>query len=108
MENEFTLEKLAISKRLHAVEEKLNILIVAREEQHKTQQFLIETLREMMSKHEKFIYGNGRDGAKVRLDRLENYSDSQRWHFRTLWTAVVGLLAATVCEFISVVGRHVK
>ena len=47
-------------------------------------------------KLERFIDGNGVDGARVRLDRLDQFRKAGIWFFSLLTTVVVGLVAKEV------------
>jgi len=42
------------------------------------------------------IFGNGRNGLVVRLDRLEQSEKVRKWHIRTLWVGIVGLVISLI------------
>ena len=76
-----TLEKLKIHERLASIETKLDAFL----DGHK--------------KHSEIIFGNGDEGLKLKIDRLEVDYESRKWHFRTLWAVVIGIIGNLIFTF---------
>lgn len=92
MSDEFTLEKLKIHERLAGIESKFDAHMKAEENVSKD-------IRDILKRHDELLLGNGKDGMTVRVDRLEIEHESRKWHFRSLWAIMVGVLANIVVTF---------
>lgn len=86
----FLLEKLKIADRLSAVESQVARLVAHAESEHGTMSRYHETLMKMLEKHDRDINGNGKDGLKSEVDRLNQIEKSRRWHIRMIWAALMG------------------
>lgn len=60
---------------------------------------VLRTLAEKVEEHDELIHGNGHDGMKTKLERLMDRQDTQRWHFRAIWTAMIGIGARLLYGF---------
>ena len=54
------------------------------------------TLSEKVEEHEDAIEGNGKDGLKLRVDRMEQNDSRRVWHFRTIWLAMIGVIGRVI------------
>lgn len=75
MADQLTLEKLKIHERLASIETKM------------------DGFMERIEYHDSIINGNGHEGVKVKIDRLEVESSNRKWHIRTLWVVVLGAVS---------------
>lgn len=82
--------------RLRAVEQGQAELKVLLTQSIAHQRDTNDRLLTLCSRHATFIDGNGKDGAKVRLDRLEQSSHRGRWWMRIVALPVIGLLVTKV------------
>lgn len=55
----------------------------------------IEDLREV-------LHGNGNPGLKTDVDRLKEAEKARRWHLRTVWVAIVGVIVSTILSNIHI------
>ena len=108
--SEFTLEKLAIHKRLEAVERSLARLegLIHSElggngndgNLRKNIEDLTASVRKILDKHDKEIYGNGGEGLKVKVDRIStafpNHEIADRWLFGLLFVLCSGTFAIVI------------
>lgn len=52
----------------------------------------VRDMRETVKEHDHFIDGNGRPGAKVRLDRIEQADLRRKWLVRAMSLPVIGII----------------
>lgn len=53
----------------------------------------VDNMNKTVAKHDYTLTGNGGPGLLTRVDRIEQTQETRKWHFRTMWGAmlVVGL-----------------
>ena len=63
---------------------------------------------EQLKRHDKLLHGkNGSVGIEMRLDRIEQSEEGRKWHVRTIWVALMALMAwvaKSLLGFIVLVG----
>lgn len=98
-DSEFSLEKLKINDRLHAVELQVARLVSHMESEIGTFTRLQETanenfrvLREILNRHDKLFFGDGTPGILMKTDRLEQLEESRKWHFGAIWAGIIGIV----------------
>ena len=57
-------------------------------------------IKEMLKKHEQELYGNGKEGLKIKVDRLEIHKKNTDIHSIAGYTAFVGLIGKLVYDWI--------
>ncbi len=96
-DNDFTLEKLEISKRLHEVETTM-VKFIERFEAHTEQdRIMADRITTLLEKHDNMLIGsNGHDGMRIDLDRLKQRSSLVSFVLGAMTVAMVGLLVKAI------------
>jgi hypothetical protein len=97
MNDEFTLEKLKVSERLHEVEIALTKFIERFDAHTEQDRVTAERITKIIETHDKIILGaNGHDGMKLEVDRLKQRSAMLSFVLGAITVAVIGLLTKTI------------
>lgn len=97
MNDEFTLEKLKVSERLHEVEIALTKFIERFDAHTDQDRLMAERMTKLIENHDRILLGsNGHDGIKIEVDRLNQKSLMLTFVICTVTVAVVGLLVKVI------------
>lgn len=95
--NEFTLEKLRVSERLHEMELTLTKFVERFDGHVEADRLIAERLTKILEYHDRILLGNnGHDGVKIEVDRLNQKALLSSFVVGAVVIAVIGLVAKTV------------
>ena len=92
-DEDFTLEKLGISNRLHELEVTM-VKFIERFDAHTEQDRLMaDRITHLLERHDKMLLGtNGHDGMKLDIDRLKQRSTALSFILGAITVTTVGLI----------------
>ena len=61
---------------------------------------ILSNLVTKVNNHDYVINGNGTDGLRVKIEKVLDRNENQRWHFRAIWTLLLGIAARVVYTLI--------
>lgn len=95
--DEFTLEKLKISERLHETEIALTKFIERFDAHTEQDRMMADRILKIIERHDKMLVGtNGHDGMKIEIDRLRQKSLMTSFIMGAITVATVGLLTKAI------------
>lgn len=95
--DEFTLEKLKVSERLHELEMTMTKFVERFDAHTEQDRLMAERITDLLSRHDKMLLGtNGHDGMKLELDRLKQKSIMASFILGAVCVSVIGLIAKAV------------
>jgi hypothetical protein len=93
-----TLEKLKIHERLADIEVTVAKMYTQIENERGNHQQIIHNLSNIISRHDKLLYGNG-DGVQLRVDRLEEFKKQRiealrdlKAQYHRIWFGIFSLM----------------
>lgn len=87
--DEFTLEKLEISKRLAGVESKMDLYLEKMKHHDEKDEEMFKSVRENIDKLNHIIIGNGKPGIAEDVRELRKKEDKRDVHNRIFYGAIV-------------------
>lgn len=105
--SDLNLEKMKIDDRLHSVELQTARLVAHLESEsgtlkrfHQDIVSSVQSLNEIIKKHDKIIMGDDGIGLVVKIDRLEKIEEDRKWTIRVIGSSVLAILTKIVFDIV--------
>lgn len=89
MDEQFTLEKMEVNKRLSLLETSHAVVVNK-----------LDTVHDCVDRIEKMMVGNGDRGLLMKVDRLEQLEKSRTRHFFAIWAGFIAIACKAIIDFI--------